>query len=498
MEQIVKYQRLQSGALTATQNLCDFLIPEGGTINLKKSFINVNMSIQSADVSTNAAAGGVGIYNSHATFSDGGSVSKYVPPIVLVKNAAMSSQKKGLIESIKRVDVLRSSLYQYEKDESEKVDQCFRSLNAPMDENQFACSPFRDLNSVGTEKSKEVAHDVRIDLSDIFGIAQVADAFSTDAAGQIRIHTELNIDKLGIGQLAANTDGIWTDDTNSKGAMDGVAAAAALTTDLTVLNTTKLYTHQESLKHPFFVGQKLAVTFDFTPNGGPLATKTATVRITGIAHNTTTKKMNLTLDRAYETRTNTNDVIADVTVKGVNHDAANSAITVNSAEIVVVYNENPPLNKIEYLTYTTEEDSGGNAGSLNKQYQLEPSCVGLIIAMPSTNSSLSSNNYTSYRLMVNNEHQTDRKIEKSSPLEYDRRSRWFQNHAKAIGSLKEQSRDFSIPIESGNTNQQYTHNNNCIMEVMPQTEAPKNLGVELVSGANIGDIIFFKEVIKSI
>ena len=33
---------------------------------------------------------------------------------------------------------------------------------------------------------------------------------------------------------------------------------------------------------------------------------------------------------------------------------------------------------------------------------------------------------------------------------------------------------------------------------MPQTETPKNLGVELVSGANINEIIFFKEVIKSI
>jgi len=495
MEQIVKYQRLQSGSLTATQNLCDFIIPEGGTINLKKSFINVNMSIQSVDADTSAGEGGVGVYNTHATFSDGGSTNKYVPPIVLVKNAAMSCQKKGLIESIKRVDVLRSSLHQYEKDESEKVDQCFKSINAPKDENQFACSPFRDLNSVGSEKSKEVTHDVRVDLSDIFGIAQVADAFSTDAAGQIRIHTELNIDKLGFVQLGANADTIWSDDTNSKGAMGGVATAAATTTPLNILRSTKVYTHQEALKHPFFVGQKLEITYNFTPNGGVLAVRTKTVRITNIVHNTTSKQMDLTLDREYDTRTHTGDVIANVLVKGINQDATNTALTVNSAEIVVVYNENPPLNKIEYLTYTTEEDHVGGT-TLNKQYQLEPSCVGLIVAMPSTNSSLSSNNYDSYRLMVNNEHQTDRKIEKSSPLEYDRRSRWFQNHAKAIGSLQEESRNFEAEISGGGA--EYAHNNNCIMEVMPQTEAPKNLSVELVSAASVGEIIFFKEVIKSI
>ena len=497
MEQIVKFQRLQSGSITSSNPLCDFIIPEGGTINLKKSFINVNMSIQSADASSAAADGGAGVYNTHATFTDGGSALKYVPPVALVRNAAMSCQKLGLVESIKRVDVLRTSLFSYEKDESEKIDQCFKTLNAPMDENEFACSPFRDLNAVGTQNSKEVTHDVRIELSDVFGVANVADAFSTDKSGQIRIHTELNVDKLGMNQTAGNSDTIWVNDTKAKGAIDGVATSAAIA-PLNVISTTALYTHQEALKHPFYVGQKLAMEYKFTPNGSPLANRTKTVRITGIAHNTTTKKMDLTLDRAYDTRTNTGDVIADVFVKGVDQDATNSALTVNSAEIVVVYNEKAPLNKIEYLTYTTEEDNGNNAGSLNKQYILEPSCVGLIIAMPSTNSSLSSNLYTSYRLMVNNEHQTDRKIERASPLEYDRRSRWFQNHAKPVGSLNEQSRQFNAALTAANPNDVYTHTFNCIQEVMPQTETPKNLGVELVSGANINEIIFFKEVIKSI
>ena len=497
MEQIVKYQRLQAGAITAANPLCDFIIPEGGTINMQKSFINVNMSIQSVDVSAAAADGGAGVYNTHVTFSDGGGTSKNVPPVALVRNAAMSCQKLGLVESIKRVDVLRTTLYNYEKDESAKIDNSFKGLHGITDENEMTCSPFRDLNAEGTENSKEVTHDVRIELSDIFGVAEVADAFSTDKAGQIRVHTELNIDKLGIGQTEANGAAIWTNDTNSKGAMDGITTGTATTEPLNVLHTTKLYTHQEALKHPFYVGQKLAMGYNFTPNAGALVARTKTVRITGIAHNTTTKKMDLTLDRAYDARTNTGDVIAAVLVKGVNQDGT-SALTVNSAEIVVVYNENPPLNQIEYLTYTTEEDNGNNATSLNKQYTLEPSCVGLIIALPSNNSTISSNNYDNYRLMVNNEHQTDRKIDKSSPLEYDRKSRWFQNHAKPVGSLEEHSRNFATPFDASNVNAPYTHNANAILEVMPQTETQKNLSVELNSAANINEIILFKEVIKSI
>ena len=498
MENIVKYQKSQAGGITANNPLIDFIIPEGGTINLKKSFINIPITIDAVDVSTTDANGAFGIYNNVMTFNDGGDVFKHIDPVALVRNAAMSCQKKGLVESIKRVDVLRTTLKQYDDDESTKTDQSFKGFSCPLDENSLANSNFVELNGMGTRKSKAKSHDVTIPLSDIFGIAKVADAFSTDANGQVRMHMELNIDKLGILQTLKAADPVWTDNTKNRGAMTGPGSGDPIPTGnaIVTLKTTKVYTYAEQLRSPFWVGQKLLVTFRYSTvsSGGQDIVKTRT--ITQIAHNDD-GTLNLTFNASLQARNATNEVMTVAVVKGVDQDAS-SSFSVNGAELVVVYNEKPPLSKIQYISYTTEEDNGNNAGSYNKQYQLEPSCVGLVLALPSNNSTLSSNLYTSYRFMVNNEHQTDRKVEKSSSLEYDRRARWYQNHAQPMGSLKEKSEDINVKINNNAMNSKYVHNNNAIMEVMPLTDTPKTLGVELVSGANIGEIILFKEVVKSL
>ena len=497
MENIVKYQKTQAGGISASNPLIDFIIPEGGTINLKKSFVNVNMSIDAVDVSTTDANGGFGIYNNVMTFLDGGEVTKHIDPVVLVRNAAMSCQKKGLVESIKRVDVLRTTLKQYDDDESTKTDQSFKGFSCALDENSLSNSNFVELNGMGTRKSKAKSHDVTIPLSDIFGIAKVADAFSTDANGQVRLHMELNIDKLGILQTLKAADPVWTDNTKNRGAMTGPGNGAAVGDGTIIsLDTTKVYTYAEQLRSPFWVGMKVLVTFRYSTvsAGGQDILKTRT--ITKIDHNAD-GTLKLTFNASLQARGAATEVMTAAVVTGVDQDAS-SSFSVNGAELVVVYNEKPPLNKIQYISYTTEEDNGGGAGSYNKQYQLEPSCVGLVLALPSTNSSLSSNAYDSYRFMVNNEHQTDRKVEKSSSLEYDRRARWYQNHAQPMGSLKEKSEEIDVKLNDNAMNAKYQHNNNAIMEVMPLTDTPKTLGIELVSGANIGEIILFKEVVKSL
>ena len=60
MDAYLKIQSVQGGEFTSSQNLVDFVIPEGHVIDLNDTFIQLNGNVE---ITESATGGGTGVYN---------------------------------------------------------------------------------------------------------------------------------------------------------------------------------------------------------------------------------------------------------------------------------------------------------------------------------------------------------------------------------------------------------------------------------------------------
>jgi hypothetical protein len=474
MDQIIKLQSNQSGPFSNTKNLIDFTIPEGGVYSLKDSYINLSMNVVSADTSGNPS-----IYNAFP-YLDGLTGSLPVlPNACLVKNAHLASAKKGQLESIRRVDVLRGALDQYEKDDYQKKDRSYYSLNSAVRSDNMNLSPFRELHGEGTSISKDVSHEVKIKLESLYNIGMM-EAFSTeeDVLGQCDIHLECNFDKVLGGFSLGATDAIWT----TEGPMDSITSTVA-NQPINQLITTKTY--NDIKEHPFWVGQKLTVS---SVNNGAAAVVADHI-ITGISYNEGNYKMYITFDSTISTLVTVGHILSAITVLG--KDPATPVVTIESAELVLSMTpqgtEAP--KEFSYTTWSTEEDSGVGRQKFIKQYQIEPEAINMLIAFPLP--IVSQYDYTDYRIRVDNKEQTNRAVKSRHPILYDRINRFFLNRGKDVKCLLESVRDWN--------DFDYTDGlvNNAILETLPVTDNQKLVNVE-INGAGLGDLIIFKEITREV
>ena len=486
LNQKVKLQVLQAGAFSSTKNRLDFLIPAGGVIDMTKSFINVNMSLD---------GNGTSVHVCDLEFTDNAQSKQLVDNSLLVKNIDVSSAKLGMIESIRRSDVLRSTLKQYEEDLSEKLSKSHLSLAAAKSKNKFALSPFRILRT--DADPREIDHDVRLNLKDVLGCGAI-NALDMDKLGQTRISLECNFDKLVPAQNLSSTDTAWTDiggGTTALGAMNDQPNVPA--TSLSNLITTKTYQIEEFQSQcPFFVGQEITVS---SKKNGGAAVVSAAVKITAITHNVANLALYITTDTTWITGLNgTTDDLTEIKVLGTD---VTPTLRINSAEIVLSYNSsNQAPSSYQIVTYKEEEDNGGNRTTHNHQYQVEPEVMACIFSFPPDNSTVSNLGYSNYRIAVNNKMQTDRNIDRESSLYYDRINRYFQNKGQTVGCLNEkQLKKEVVPSKTDSDDNRYNIRNNAIFECMPITDSMKLLNLELnsITGREIKSIILHKELLKS-
>ena len=201
--------------------LLDFMIPGGmGTYDLSKSYININASIiavaDAAKPVTGVTADDTALYSNEIVLQTGPNAnSSYVVQAAsLVRNAQMFSQNRGMVESIRRVDTLRQVLYNLENDEKEIEDGLdklgtFNGRRGPFNRtSSWQNTVVNNTNSSGvvdlTQKSYGIARDMRIPLSDLFGVGNAM--WNSSVYGDTRINLELNINRLIIQQLGGFED----------------------------------------------------------------------------------------------------------------------------------------------------------------------------------------------------------------------------------------------------------------------------------------------------
>ena len=508
MDRVIKINSLQ-GSFNDTKNLIDFVIPRGEVYDLSQSYININLSVDAVDATPTASggnvpdSGGTGIYN--VALSVGGQTeSLSLPNSSIVKNCGIYSSTKGKIEDRRRNDVFTTNTAFYDQDLMSQVDR-LSSLSGIKGTSGMSLSPFRRFNVLGDVPSSDQTQDLRINLKDLFNVGSVPQ-FDCNLYGDVKIHCEMNFDKLGAINALPADDAKFTTveagqtEANNKfvGVLNDTGGAVAIGTAAYPLLSARTYIKgAETYESPYYVGMKVAMT-STTPGVAAARTRIIT-KISRYADPVTqveTGQLAIELDASFT------DLGDNATFDGLLNGVAPDSIRklINNAELVLHVVESPSKvpKSLTYTTITTEHDNGGNQQVFNKVYQIEPNVSTLYVMFPtdvvSRNAILSK-----YRFAFDGEEDSNRDIVVADPLHYERLNRAALNAGKPIGNLVQRAFDVTNRSTTGANIRPDNNGVLVLQNPVPQKNEPQLLSLHLEhSKAGLGNFILFKEMVKTI
>ena len=256
MDKIIKLNSRQGGPFTSTQNLCDFDIPADGTYDLSASYINlfarVTDTVGATTIPYMAAADQRVAQTTNLAVNWNQAAPRSFHNVVMVKNTSLTSEKVGVIEDIRRVDILRQTLNNYTMSTDKKESLNFTNLSSGTDQTGNRSSIFNQLHRDGTNQSANKAARIQLPLSQLLEMGNMT-AYPAIALGKSRLHLEMQLDQF---QVVDATDDIHS----RKGCYqfadmaNGTAAAIAAT-----FVSKQPYTRVED--SPLFVNQRVLVEF---------------------------------------------------------------------------------------------------------------------------------------------------------------------------------------------------------------------------------------------
>lgn len=492
-----------AGTSPTTLNLCDFRIPRGLVVDLSKSYIAFNTQIE-ATTAGNFTAGDV--INSQMSINGlvDNDVAYEVPNAALIRNASIQCDK-GLIESIRRVDTLRSTLFALENDAEDRKDD-MNAFTAPKqargDKNltsYFLDPCINNTNDAGGiitgRGSRNLARDVKIPIKDLFGIGEAED-WNTDKFGETHIHLETNWKDVRSYELGGAENATQAfNQTNFWGACDDQPAIA----DGTGTNTLVLSFPYDDYQQycPFFVGQHIIVAATVTP--GANVTNQSAV-ISAMKYTPNTAKVTITTTANWYA--NSSGAPADLSAILIKSDiAVTPKMTVNRAELVLFTKpgEMSTEDSYEYVTYTSEQDNGNGLASFARGYVIEPEARNMIVCLCENGKKLPITEYNSYRYAVNNEEMTgNRDIKVDTPLQYDRLTRCLESTGMGTEWRNAQLKFYNntpATLQAAS----YDKPISAICETLMVTDRPKYVDLQIEAPQdNLKDIIIYKQMVKQI
>jgi len=491
------------GVSPTNLNLCDFRIPRGMIVDLSKSYIAFNTQIRptvannftSADDPINANMLINGLVDADPAIE--------VPNSCLIRNAHIDCDK-GQIESIRRVDTLRSTLWNIEHDAEERKDD-MNAFTAPKqirgtkNQTSFFLDPVvnntDDAGAVITgRESRNLTRDVKVMIKDIFGIGEAED-WNTDKFGETRIHLETNWKDVRSYQLGGFEDvSLSFDQTNTWGKCEtqmGIAAGATSTT----LELSFAYDDYQQYC-PFFEGQHILVSG--TAGAGPSPADVSAV-IASMKYDPATAHVTITTAAAWYTNNQGGPVnVSAILIKS--DIAVTPQMTVNRAELVLYTKPSMPTeDSYEYVTYTLEQDNGNGLDNFARGYVMEPSARNMIVCLNAAGNKLPTTEITSYRYAVNNEGMTgNRDIAPNTPIQYDRLTRCLDSTGMGLEWRNAQLKWFENAV-AVTQDASYARQCSPICETLMLTDRPKYVDLEITSAGNVlADIYIYKQHVKSI
>jgi hypothetical protein len=495
MNRYVKIASNQGGQFSETNNLLDFDLDLDKVYNFDNSYIELMCSV-STTIPTAAAAGVAASSIGKVKAQIKNNTDMIPRNIMLVKNCELRSSNNGVLEDIRGVDTLRTTLLQYTQNHTVFDSENFKQVGSLIDRNNQVALMFQELQKQGSVLSKNLSDvPIRIKLSELFSLGSVKE-FSTrqQGLGRVRIHLELQPEVLEVVPQTANdqnpnlTNPSFITKFNDLLETDNLAQ---ITTSAAGNNSYELPDF-----YPWFTGMMIKV--NATGAGGSAGLTDVFRSVEAVKYNED-NTVTLTLNATVGTLT-AGQSLTDVLVNIVPADTA--SISYDFAELVVQEVSNPSneSNNMTYSTYTTEQVSTNDqVTAFQRLFQIEPECVNLIAMFPNPIYS-NAPKIDDYRIRVDNVDTTNRNVEMGSSLYQEVLNNTFMAMGLNLRNLNEGRRkmsdtlkDFSNPVDD-------TEEVSIIGTPLYPTPNVKNLQLNINSTGTgtFSQINLYKQVIRSI
>lgn len=405
-EKYIKIQSQQNAPFNASNNRVDWIIPSSfGKVSMKDSFIQMYCKVDAVEADS---ATGTGVYMSALKWNNGGNpYNNHFDNVALIRNSRISSANKGMIESVRRTDILRQNLTSMRQSQSE-VDSLRYITADPLKnlKNGQQYGFFTDVNKSGDVFSTSNDNTpVMVRLGDILDFCNV-DVIDMAKMGDTRIHTELNIENISATQVFPDvlTNGDKVDD----------IAQPSQDTPISSLTTTTKYTNLD--QSPWYVGQKIEYTG--TVNGA--GNTTANGVIISILQNAN-GSLTLRLNRDLFTLTSGNGGATGGTLDIIAPTSLTPEFHRMELVLKVVPQSTPDASNVLYTQFDTYELNGLGATNFTNVVEIHGGAENAIIMPVNVNGLDSTGSITDFRIALNNVELTDsRSVIPYTPLYQDR------------------------------------------------------------------------------
>ena len=466
----------QQSLINENNNLIDLIIPgNSGVYDLSNTYVSLLTRVTSSPIAAATApkliTGEVenGIYDIrvHMDHQGGAQASHYdnvaTPIECLVSSCSMTSASKGGIEDIRRSDILRGTLSVYKEDLDSRQAKALTTWSGACKDTPWVHGQHVELRGVGTVRSREVTHELRFNLKDLFD-AGYFEAWDSSVYGDTRIHLELNLKQVQLTQCQGTTDITWASAYQRRvvalaGAADlaafgyttagaqkddatGTAMTPGAATAVSTNNIIMITPYDSAADVPFWVGQDVTITPKNTETVGtdallvtmPVQAVPATglasgalgdpgrAIISGISFDQPSGIVTLSFGHpvlsAPAQTPGTNGGTLGCTVKGSDVLAGSQAITYEACELVATMRSDMRMGQApkehQFSRFVFQGDQFSNAAGTQRTYQIPPNCTAVIMAITNAkenhSSFLGSARVSQYRFSVNGEAVTNRAI----------------------------------------------------------------------------------------
>ena len=424
------------GSFDTTQgkSVCDIDLPANlGNVDLSRSYILI--TTQPSLTEGNFVAGSVS--NPFLSYAlEAGEQLHISDTASLVRNANFSS-RKGRIEDVRHVDILKNTLSVYKQDLAQvqsgqnKMATLELSKNSPAHQNN-------EISKVEDIISRQTDHDVHIPLSNIWNSCK-SEGFDTGmgAHGNSRLHLEFNFDKLSGARNAGVTATSFVEGTGTH--VRGFVAFTnntAAAVDVTELTSTGLYGNKDNV--PWYVGQCVNVN-SVNDTGAAADKQNRITKVENIASGAVKLSFAAPVSTAQVAagKVLSAILITDLPLAGV---TANS-VSIKKIQLVAVLSDEAPPAKLNYTTFDSEEDTSPATISATRMYNVPPAVKNVYVMFfgDSGSTKMRSENVQllNYRVSLDNKDLTPRPIVIGSAMHKDLINNVFTNNQDSVKSLRE-------------------------------------------------------------
>ena len=201
MFKLEKINSQNSGPYVTNDNIM-FNLPNYGSLDLSKSYFNIRARIDCTKNDENVVEGSaynVGLASTGSTF---------IPyrNSIFFKHWRFESQKSGVIEDIRNVNVLKANLDCLTRSSSDKKSGNYNSISNYYDDDftqlNIHGSPFSNLHSHGSTESANVVATLKMSVSEVAGVGML-DVYNLDKEGMSKGTLQLDTTYISPIQLSS-------------------------------------------------------------------------------------------------------------------------------------------------------------------------------------------------------------------------------------------------------------------------------------------------------